>query len=253
MKNIFFVLFFGPVSLLYGQTRIEQSFDASSVDKIKLDFHWSELIKINRWNGSTVKISGSVLINNGENDQAFRLRSSQKEGILYVDSEIENIDEIPNRISIKAGGTTHYFNTDDRNDPAVRQLMRDLGGKSYQYMSVGVIKEIELQVWVPENKFLEVNARHGLLEIVNPGASLEAYAKHGGIDITLSNDIRQVEAKTKYGQIYSNLPYVLKSDEGKITPPNQWMVVKSGKKNGSSSLILVSKHGDIFLRKKGTN
>ena len=73
-----------------GQKNIEETFSLEGKKEVDLSFKWPKLVRIQNWDGNTIKISGTVLINNGENNDAFRLRSKllDKKVFLTYDFKI---------------------------------------------------------------------------------------------------------------------------------------------------------------------
>ena len=251
MKLHFITLLLCSCSVLCAQTKLEESIDAGGINTIKLDFRWPELVKLSSWAGDAVKITGRVSINNGEHDEAFKIRTSRSQGTLMVFSEIENIEELPEMIAIKKGGVMHYFSTDNWHDPQVQEFLQGDNENGHQYTSKGVIKEIELEVWLPEKvSNIIVEAKYGLLEVTDLKNNLDANSKYGGIDIAIAGQQRSIKAKTKFGQIYSNLPYDFKSEGGEVLDYGKWIVINAEGVGGQGSLILESKYGNIYLRRE---
>ena len=250
MRLFFIVLLLCGCPKVIAQTKLEQSIDAKGIGTVKLDFMWPELIKISSWDGEAIKITGKVSINNGQHDQAFKIKSERSNGTLAVFSEIEDLDTMPEIIAVKKDGVMHYFNTDNWHDPKVQEFLLGDNGEGHQYTSKGVIKEIELEVWVPEGiNDITVGAKYGLLEVTNLQNNLDARSKYGGIDIALADDRRTIEVKTKFGQIYSNLPYDFTSEGGEVFDYGKWAVVNSQRTGREGSLVLESKYGNIYLRR----
>ncbi len=233
---------------LFSQTKIDETFDPQQATTIKLDFKWPELIRLSSWDGTEVKIMGTAMINNGEHDEAFRIRSSLSGGVLNIYSEIENFDDLPKRITVKKDGMVYYFNTDDWHDPEVQKFIHNDEGGTNEYVSMGVVKEIKLDVQVPKDQQIMISSKYGLLEVKNLKNDLDANSKYGGIDITVEGDQKALKAKTRYGEIYSNLPRDLKSEGDQLFDRNKWVVV--GSEGNSGFLHLESKYGNVFLRKK---
>ena len=250
MKYFMILLVLCESITLFGQTKIEQSFDSRQTNAIKFDFKWPKLIKLSSWDGSDVKISGTAMLNNGEHDDAFKIKSSVSGGVLNVYSEIEDIENLPERITIKRDGMEYFFNTDNWNDPEVQKFLDRDGGKGYEYMSKGVIKDIQLEVKVPKGQGIIFVCKYGLLEVIGLENDLEANSKYGGIDVTFGTRQKKIIAKTKYGEIYSNLPYDLKSDDHSAFDKNKWTVVQSPAGSLPGLMDLESKYGNVFLRKQ---
>lgn len=251
MKYFVILLVLSGRVMLYGQAKIDQSFDLQQAKVIKFDFKWPKLIKLSSWEGSRVNISGTATLNNGEHDDAFKIKSSRSDGILNIYSEIENLENLPERITIKRDGMEYFFNTDNWNDPEVQKFLDRDGRKGYEHMSKGVIKDIKLEIRVPKGQKVVLASKYGLLEVSGLENDLEANAKYGGIDVTLAGGKKTIVAKTKFGEIYSNLPYELKSNRTDISDDSKWTVVRSGTGNSAGgALELESKFGNVFLRKE---
>ena len=236
--------------LLYAQGQINEQFDASSAEKIILRFKYPELIKITSWDKNEVLIKGIVDINNGENNDAFKLKGSVDNGVLSIYSEIEGHDELPRKITIRKDGTVYTFNTDDWNAPEVRKFMEE-HGRQHEYISQGVHKEIRLEVFVPRNKSVEVEAKYGMVEIAGVDAPLKVMAKYGGIDIGIpAGSKRDLEARTKYGEIYTDLDAKFDQTGDGVLDYNKWTVISTQLNGGGIKYDLESKYGNVYMRKK---
>ncbi|MCG8387820.1 MAG: hypothetical protein MJA30_19870 [Cytophagales bacterium] len=250
MRYFLILLGLSAQVMLYGQAKIDQSFDLQKAKVIKFDFKWPKLIKLTSWEGDQVNISGTATLNNGEHDDAFKIKSSRSDGILNIYSEIEDLENLPERIAIKRDGMEYFFNTENWNDPEVQKFLDRDGRKGYEYMSKGVIKDIKLEIRVPKGQKVVLASKYGLLEVTGLENDLEANAKYGGIDVTLAGKKKAIVAKTKFGEIYSNLPYDLKSNRTDFSNNHKWTVVRSETGNSAGALELESKYGNVFLRKE---
>ncbi|ELR69091.1 hypothetical protein C900_05480 [Fulvivirga imtechensis AK7] len=236
--------------LLHAQGQVNEQFDASSIEKITLSFKYPELIKITSWDKNEVFIKGTADINNGENNEAFKLKGAVKNGVLSIYSEIEGHDELPRRITIRKDGTVYTFNTDNWNAPEVRKFMEE-HGRQHEYISQGVHKEIKLEVFVPRNKPVEVEAKYGMVEIAGVDAPLKVVTKYGGIDISIPvASKRDLEARTKYGQIYTDLEARFDRTGDAILDYNKWTVITTQLNGGGIKYDLESKYGNVYMRKR---
>jgi hypothetical protein len=116
-------------------------------------------------------------------------------------------------------------------------------------MSNGVIKEIQLEIFVPKGMQTRIEAKYGLVEIKDFNAPLVVDAKYGGVDATISSaNTGELFARTQYGEIYSNLDMKLAADWDGSIQKNKWTEV--GAKIGTGpKYSLESKYGKVYLRK----
>ncbi|MEM6524257.1 MAG: DUF4097 family beta strand repeat-containing protein [Bacteroidota bacterium] len=231
-----------------AQRSIEENFELGGKQKLEMNFKWPKLVRVQNWEGQTVKITGEVLINNGENNDAFKLRSKVFDDQIVITSAIEKLDDLPKKIMIKRDGMKYYFNTGDWNDPEVKKFLGEKENGQHSYMTMGVIKEIQIDVYLPKGVEVVINAKYGLVEINTISNPINVDAKYGGIDMAFGTSQKNLEAKTRYGEIYSNLPFELESNRGDFHNDNKWTVVSY--KGKSESAVLESKYGDVFLRQK---
>ena len=124
----------------------------------------------------------------------------------------------------------------------------DENGHDYTYMSNGIIHEITLEVFVPAGVSCRINAKYGLLEITDFNAPLVANAPYGGIDATIaSNQTGILTARTKFGEILTNLDSKFKSSDVE-GGHDHWTEINTDFGHGSS-YELESKFGKVYLRK----
>lgn len=249
MKSILTGLLIMIASAIYAQTEIRQEFDISGVKEINMNFKFPEFVKVRSWDGDKVLITGSAMVNLGKNDKNFVINGDKQSESLYITSEIRDIDQIPIRLWARgANGTVHFFNAKDWNSPEVQQYIEE--NPDHRSISNGVIKQIKLEILVPRNVALNINCKFGLLEIQDFDAPLNANSKFGGIDISfISGASGDLIAKSKFGEIYTNLEVDFNGRDGFSKEPNKWLVVQSRLNGGGKSFILESEHGDLFLRK----
>lgn len=243
---LFLVLFCSYT--LFGQTMIEKVYPAGNIRSVQLDFTYPELVKIVPATGNELKLSASVLINNGENDDNFFIEGETDNGVLKVRSGINDLENLPKRIMISRGDEKIYFNADSPSNPEVRKFL-DSSGANYSYMNTGVIKEITIRIEVPRDLRIEVNTKYGLLElsgIQNPGSYSSTY---GGVDFTDSGNGLNIIAKTKYGDIFTNLEEAVMPDPLNKPGVGKWISVAATRGSVTAQSNLESKYGNIYLRK----
>lgn len=234
---------------LYSQADLNQSFEASAVTSISLNFKYPELIQVKTWDKKQLLIKGTIMINNGENNDAFKLRSSVENGKLIINSEIEDLDNLPKKITVRKDGETYVFNTDNWNDPELKKFFKEKGSDN-EYVSHGVQKEIKLEVFVPSNMELEINAKYGIVEIADYEAPLEVNAKYGGVDVKIpQSSKRDIQAKTKYGEIFTDLDVDFDRTGSTILDYDKWTIVSKKLNGGGVKCLLESKYGNVYMRK----
>ena len=232
---------------VFAQTKIEKSIAVPAGNKIVMDFEFPELIQVHTWDKKEVLIRGQVSINHGESDDAFQITSSAKDGKVSIESTIKDRDKIPKRITIRHGGEDVYFKTDDMNHPDVVRFIAENGGQ-YQYMSHGINIHITLEIFVPQGVSTHIESKFGMVEIAEFNGPLTVSAKHGGVDAQISKtSTGQLTAKTKHGEIFTNL-----DSKFEVTPMKEnfhdALEVKASV-GGTYAYNLEAIHGRIYLRK----
>jgi hypothetical protein len=230
----------------YAQTRFEKIVPLNQAEVIKFDFTRPELITIKSWSGTEVKLVAQVEINKGENDAAFKFKIDNSSGELSITSYIEGYDEIPRKIRIHKNGQEYIFNTDDTNSAEIRKFKEDNEG-GYDYMNIGVILDITLEIWVPETASIDLYSKFGMVEVIGFTGNMIVHSKFGGIDLSTSGR-GIIEAETKFGEKYTNLPNKIVSvSVGRH--PGKWDKVKLVGANSSHHQELRSEFGNIYIRK----
>ncbi len=246
MKSLLIAGLLACTGLAFAQRKIEQTIPVSAGQKIEMCFDDPELIKVHTWNKNEVLIRGEVSINRGENDDAFELVVDNASGTLKVSSRLRDRDNIPGRTLIRKGDQEFYFPTRDPHDPAIQKFLEENGG-AYTYMSNGIIRDISLEIWVPQGMATYVEAKYGLVEITDFNAPLEVDAKYGGVDVTVTaSKTGDLIARTRYGEILTNL-------DATFTPlndnkSNHWTEIRTAFGNGPA-YVLESHYGKVYLRK----
>lgn len=233
---------------VFAQTKIEKVVPVQAGQKLAFDFDYPELIKIQTWDRKEVLIKGTVSINKGENDEAFELVTQTNGNSVNVSSTIKDMDNLPKRIVIKKGDTEYVFKGKDYKDPEVKKFLEEHGG-NYTYMSSGVIKEIQLEIFVPAGMETSILAKYGLVEVLGFNAPLTVEAKYGGVDATINaRATGELVARTHYGEILTNLDLAFDSSKDGDSNYNKWTQI-SVKPGSGPRYMLESKYGKVYLRK----
>lgn len=247
MKNLGSILLLFLCPALLAQRNIEKKVNVSAGQSIFIDVDYPELIKVYTSPTNELIVKVKVSINRGENDDAFVLTESLSDKTVTIKSEIKNLKNLPKRILIKRGDQEYYFKTENYKSAEVQKFIEDNGGE-YEFMNSGVIKEIEMEVYVPKGVAVKVEAKFGLVEVFSCESPLTVISKFGGVDATIPvKGIGDITARTHYGEILTNLsekpegnPYARAADH--------WTVVNF-KFGAGNHYDFESKFGKVYLRK----
>jgi hypothetical protein len=246
MRTRIILALFGLSTICFAQTKLEKTVTVPKGNKLVLLFDYPELIRVRTWDKPDVQIKASVSINRGENDNAFELQIDQQNGETVVSSIIKNKDDLPKYTTIKKGEQEFFFKSGNWNDPEIQKFLNE-NGREYSYMSNGVIMHIELEVFVPRGQETRIEAKYGLVEVKDFQATLTVDAKYGGVDATISPaHTGELLARTRYGEILSNLDVKFDNDWGRDA--DHWTEI-SAKIGTGSRYSLESKYGKVYLRK----
>ncbi len=244
MKKLIFCLagmaFFA--ASLFGQRTISETYDLKSFKKLDLEFEYPQLIKVKVWDQPQVKIEGTVDIALGQHDDAFELSLSQKGDWFKIKSNIKDMKKWSRNI---------IFHDSDHDQTMVtsrdgQTIITGSDGK-FKYKN-GVLVDIELIITIPKNLDVRLDARYGMVEVLESPRQLEVEARYGGIDITIDeSELQELEARTQWGQIFSDLKLPIKvGGEDKM---GQWMKAQIDLKKGHQRMTVESQYGNVFLRK----
>lgn len=233
----------------YAQTTVERSFPLQGAKELLADFDHPN-VEIQTWDKNEVMVKGTVSINNGENDSAFELQSSVTDGILKIVSNIKDKDNLPRQIIIKKGEEEYLFKAKDFDDPEIQKFLEEKG-RDYSYMANTLLVKINLQLFVPRNFKTTIEMKHGLVEFKTFDAPLRVVAKYSKVDATIPSTIGNLTARTKHGEILSNLdikfdqqPFdVYKGDRNR-----NWTEITAHPGKGLDYFI-ESTYGTVYLRK----
>ncbi len=244
MKYLLIAGLLACTGLTIAQRKIEQTIPVRSGQTIQMSFDDPELIKVHTWEKNEVLIRGDVSINRGEHDDAFEIVVTNTSEVVSLTSQLRDREKIPRRTLIRKGDQDYYFPTNDPRDPAIQKFLDENDG-AYTFMSSGIIRDITLEIWVPQGVATSIKAKYGLVEITNFNAPLQVDAKYGGVDATVvAARTGDLTARTRYGEILTNLNV-------KFTPIDEnrsWTEIKTAFGNGPA-YVLESQYGKVYLRK----
>jgi hypothetical protein len=248
MKTTLIILLLLSFVSTFGQTAIEKTFPVAGVKELVADFDHPN-VTLQTWDKNEVLIKGTVSINNGENDANFELQTSNANGVLTISSLLKDKENIPRHVVIhKADDQEYVFKAKSIDDPEVQKFL-DEKGRDYSYISNTLMMKIELQVFVPKNLKTTVDIKYGLVEFKTFEAPLKVVAKYSKVDATIPANIGGITARTKHGEILTNLD--IKFDSAPFERQrnnNNWTEITAHPGKGQDYFI-ESSYGTVYLRK----
>jgi hypothetical protein len=194
MKTFYFFLITLLAAVTLGaQTNVNKSFQASGLTSLAGDFKWGD-VTVSNWNENRIEISGTVSINSGQNDDAFRLETEQSGGTLSIRTYVRDLDKLPKMVTVEHGGKKYSLKKDGNYKDQLRQLKKDLGVDDFNVYNNGVDLDINLQIKVPANVKLDLESTYGDIDLdkcTNPVDILNTY---GHIHAVFDNRARMPEA-----------------------------------------------------------
>lgn len=224
-----------------AQTKIDKTIPVTKGQTIRMRFDYPSPVKISTWDKNEISITGTVSINGGEHDDAFKLEVKNSAGTIYIKNEIENMDRIPQRITIKQGDTRIVFR-----DKSEWRKYQEEHGKSSN-VNMGIDMEIELEIKVPRNIDTDVECVYGMVEIAEFSGPLTVQATYGGVDVTLTEkNVGELIAETNYGNIYSNLDMTVNKDNAR---EEDFHILVRATPGTGPRYKFESPYGNVYLRK----
>jgi len=222
------LLIFG---IFYGTSQriVEKTLKSPKNQDVFMNFKFASDIKVEQWNENNIKIKAEVIIDDGEGNSHFSIKSSQTRNRLKIYSDFGN----------------YYKNKQSRNWKKYNRTTR-----------------INYTIFVPKNTNLEIKSISGSVianeyngnlttDLISGDVKIKKYQGElhlktisGDLDVSIENAL--VNAKTLSGTIYSNLEIDLDMTSKKSNVHN----VISGKvNNGGKTIKFETISGNIYLRK----
>lgn len=223
-----------------AQSEISESYPLTNEDKISIKFEYPTLVKIHTWQKNEVKVEATIEIDGGNKDETFSLKGKSERGTFYLKSKLTGLSKSEN----------YFFSSDDDDGESVR--IKEKGrtivvGNDDALSHRGVEIEIVVDVYVPESLAVDVNAKFGLVEVLDLPHRLDVDSEFGGIDVSVNaKDISELDASTAWGQIYSNLEDSMDLRGGDSIGEVMRASLNS---SGQKKLYLDSQFGNVYLRK----
>jgi len=224
-----------------AQTTINKTVPVTKGQTIRMKFDYPG-VKISTWDKNEIAIGGTVSINGGEHDDAFKINVRNSANTIVITNEIENMDRIPQRITIREGDQKIIFK-----NKAEWQKYQETHGRSNN-VNMGIDMDIKLEIKVPRNIDTDVEAVYGMVEIPEFTGPLTVQATYGGVDASLTEkNIGELIAETNYGNIYSNLDMKVTQDTAREEDFHTLVRANLG---SGPRYKFESPYGNVYLRKK---
>ena len=225
-----------------AQTAIEKRLPVQAGQKIEMHFDYPKLIKVTTWDKNEILVQGSVSINNGENDDAFKLDLSSSGGVVTLRNEIKDFKNLPRTITVQNGTEKIVFKNNEEFKKYKQQH-----GSNFNCTSYNVDLEIVLEIKVPRNVETRVESVYGMVEVKDFTGPLTVDATYGGVDASLTErSTGELTAETSFGDILTNLDVkfasVSKHEE-------DFHTLVSTHPGVGPKYFFGSKYGKVYLRK----
>lgn len=240
-----FIACFFVLINLSAQSTLEESIEVKRNQKVNITISDANLINVTGWNENHILVKAIVQINNGKNDDSYKIETEEKDGEIYIEGFIRDKNQLPRIIQIKKGDQIYSFNTDDMNSPDIQKFYEEQGSDGIQWTSHGVMWDIQYEISLPQHIQLNIKSKFGLIDIENFDGSIQANSKHGGVDLAV-NASKKIDfnLKSDWGEIFTDLD--LKFDNSKTKNLSNFSCNLNG--GGGTMASLESKHGNIYLR-----
>lgn len=202
MKILFIWLFIALVPYIaFSQTKITKSYPVAKGQTVELRFDYPKIIRISTWDKNEVSVEASVKINQGEDNNAFRLVESLTNGKVIISNKLD-IDNIPESYFLVENGIKTRFTTKADMDNYRKEKGISNNISYYQQKDI----EVTLEIKVPANVTTNLASVYGIVELNNFDGPIKVDAKYGGIDASLmESKIGKITLTSHFGKIYSNL------------------------------------------------
>lgn len=238
------------VTVLIGQAqeKTTQTYKLNGANKISLEFEYPHVIKIRTWDKDEVQVISHLDINDGKDNENFVLKEKSSGKVLSIVSELKGLDRYEN---VYMSGRYDNDDEDEEDDNKVtitRNGKTITSGKKGWRANRGVEILIELDIFVPRNIPLEIDAKYGIVEVIDMPDKLEIMAKYGGADLSIKeSDLSFLSATTSWGQVFSNLNKKFKFKGDDMIGKEMRAEITGG--SSGSSISVESEYGNVFLRK----
>ena len=170
---------------LFAQTPIQKTVNTVKGQKVYIEAKHAN-VHISRSTNNQINISGTIKINNGENDDAFQLEVKELGEDIHIISEVENYDKLPHMLMYKKDGKKYYEKIDQDEHKKGNRYSVDENGT---HLSYGVIIEIDLNIAVPKHIALDIESTYGKVSLKEFNGPLRIDNTYGAIDAIFASSI----------------------------------------------------------------
>lgn len=263
MKLTFFMLGF-LVLVTKGNTQalVSQEIPTNGATQLSLNLEYGD-VEILQGTGTAIQIKGTVLINNGMHDDAYKIEHENSNGELLIKASIPQIDELPKTISVVKDGKKYSFFKNGKDDKSVYQRIKDeLGEDGFSMFTEGVDTDIKLQIFIPRNLKIDVQSTYGDVSLKNLANPLKVDNTYGFVEAQFENlsGNERIDLRSKYAFVdvavpaNASLEVNLDSDYGRIYTDFDLAInkEKSKTKNFSNRIVAVINQGGPLLKVEAT-
>lgn len=224
-----------------GSAEVEKTIPVQKGQRISMRFDYPELVKVTTWEKNEVSVRADVDINDGQNNDAFVLEASVSGDIVKIDSRIDDMENIPHRITVWNEGEKIIFS--DKN--ALKAYQKEQG-KTFKSVSYGVDMNIVVEIFVPRNVETRIESIYGIVEVKGFDGPLEVEATYGAVDASVrERAVGEVVAETNYGEIFTNLQAKFSGD----FPEHDFHTFVKATPGTGPKYALESKYGNVYIRR----
>lgn len=242
MKTGILCLFLTITGSLFAQTIISKTVPVSSSQKIEMHFDYPNLIKVSTWDKNEIQVQGTVSINEGENDDAFKLEVATIAGSIKIVGNIDNIKNLPRMITLQNGKEKIVF----KNKEELNKYKQE-HGNSFSSISYNTDIQIVLEIKVPKDIETRLESVYGMVEVKNYSGPLVVDATYGGVDASLAErSMGELTAETSFGDILTNLDVKFSSISRR---EEDFHTLVSTHPGVGPKYFFTSKYGKVYLRK----
>jgi len=264
---ISFLLLLTPIITLSAQSTVSRTFSASGAENLEMDFEWAD-VKLSSWEGDEVKISGTVNIADGTENDAFELEARQNGNSLsirgYLNRDIKGGWGSYNSYIVIKDGKTYIRKQKNGKTVEVEAPKDTVIGAGNQNPI-----DIRLTIQAPADRQLKLACKYGDIELDNFGNAGAVVSKYGGIDAAFpsgrlperlvleskydyvdvslpKSTAADIEMDTDYGKIFTDLNVAI--DRRRSRRKNYGDQVIGTLSGGGPRLTLRAKYDNIYLR-----
>ena len=259
----------------FAQIKINETIATKMNQEVHFELDHPNVV-FKTWNKNEIQIKGTASINNGENDDAFKLTIDREGGEIYIETDVKNECNLPRMISAEKDGKRVYLGYVKANNWDWEALNKEHNGQ-LNNINMGVLVEAKLEVMIPKNIELSVKSRFGDIVINDYYNKLNVKTTHGGIDVVFSQMPKRsvnitsthghvdvsipksaqldMELKTSHGEILTDLDLDIRRNDGRGGSNKHSNSCSSNKNTiaatfngGGTEMSLKSTHDNVYLR-----